>query len=89
MTATNNCAKRIYLPPLATRPEPFLLLVRKRRCLVRVRCRTVALVIGWFALLFVALWSELAAVAALQKAMSRATFLHNSPPGHDVKPFRW
>ena len=89
MTATNNCAKRIYVPPLVTRPEPSLLLVRKRRRLGRVRCRTVALVIGWFALLFVALWCEIAAVAALQRAMNRATFMHSSPPGHDVKPFRW
>ena len=54
-----------------------------------VHFRAVALVIGWFALLFVALWSEIAGVAALQRAMKQATFLHNSPPGRDVESFRW
>lgn len=89
MTATNNSAMRIYLPPSATRPGVSLLPVRKKRRLGRVHFRAIALVSGWFAVLFVALWSEMAVVAAVQKAMNRATFLHQSPPGHDVKPFRW
>ena len=87
--ATNNSEKRMYVLPFVTRPEPSLFLDRRRRCLGRVHFRAVALVIGWFALLFVALWSEVAGVAALQRAMNQAAFLHNSPPGHDVKPFRW
>ena len=89
MMATNNSAKRIYVPPFAARPEPSLFLVRRRRRLGRIHCLAVVLVVGWFALLLVALSSEMAVVAAVQNAVNRATFLHNSPPGHDGKPFRW
>ena len=89
MTTNNNSAVRDYVPPSATRAEPSLLLVRTIGRFGRVHFRAITLVIGWFALLFVGLWSEMAAVAALQRAMNRATFLHNSPLGHDVKPFRW
>jgi hypothetical protein len=88
MTATNS-AKRIYLPPLSTLPEHSLLLDRRRRRFGRVQIQAIALVIGWFSLLLVALWSEIAVVGAVQRAIKRATFLHSSPPGHDVKPFRW
>ena len=61
---------------------------RRRRRLGRVQIQAIALVIGWFSLLLVALWSEIAVVGAVQRAIKRATFLHSSPPGHDGKPFR-
>ena len=88
MTATNNAAKRIYIQPLAAQRGPSVVLAEGTK---RFRCQlqAIVLVIGWFALLLVALWSEMAVVAAVQKVIERATFLHSSPPGHDVKPFRW
>ena len=87
MMATNSSEKRIYVPPFAARLNSSLFRDRRRR-LGRV-VRAFALVIGWFVLLFVALWSEIACVAALQRAMNPATFLRNSPPGDYGKPFRW
>ena len=89
VTDTNTSARRIYAAPLATRPEPSLLRAKKKRRLGRVHFQAIALVIGWFGLLSVALWSEIAVVAAVQRALNRATFLHRSAPGRGVKPFRW
>lgn len=50
--------------------------------------QAIALVIGWVGLLLVALWSEIAVVAAVQRAIDKATFLQRSAPRLDVKPFR-
>lgn len=89
MTVSNTSAKRIYAGPVATRHEPSLLRARKKRRLGRVHFQAMALLIAWFGLLFVALWSEIAVVAAVQRAVNGAAFLHHSAPRHDVKPFRW
>jgi hypothetical protein len=89
MTNTNTSTKRIYVPLLAAQLEHSVLSARKKRHSGRVRFLAIALVIGWFALLAAALWSEMAVVIAVESALSRGAWQHNSAPGRDVRPFRW
>jgi hypothetical protein len=88
MTNTNTSAKRIYVSQLAAQLEPSLLPSRKKRHFGRVHFQAIALVIGWFALLLAALWSELAVVTAVESTISRTAWQHNSTPRHNAKPFR-